>query len=293
MKRIGILGYGKLGQYLVAQIQEGALGTDVELAFVWNRTSDKIDDKIPVISKARRIDDALEMASRRADLVVEVAHPEITSLYGRSFLERSAYLVGSPTVFADDKMKKDLFGLAQSGDHSLVLPYGALEGIEGIIRMRDVLGVSLEGGKIVMRKDYDSVKWSGKSPDHSATSGEAVFYRGPLRELCQLAPQNVNTMALFALVTGLGFDTVQAELIGVPDFGKHQIDWEVWGPEVASGQRYRITSGRHNPAAPGAVTGSVTYKSFLHSVLRATDIGVVSYVARGQTEPRTNGVHYL
>lgn len=38
-RRVGIVGYGKLGQYLAAKV----LATDgLELAFVWNRNKDKV-----------------------------------------------------------------------------------------------------------------------------------------------------------------------------------------------------------------------------------------------------------
>lgn len=50
-RRIGIVGCGSLGQYLITAIQKDPLvSSQLELAFVWNRTSDKLNslgDLIP------------------------------------------------------------------------------------------------------------------------------------------------------------------------------------------------------------------------------------------------------
>jgi aspartate dehydrogenase len=48
----------------------------------------------------------------------------------------------------------------------------------------------------------------------SNAQGEFVVYEGPVRTLCPLAPNNVNTMATAALAAhSLGFDAVKARLI--------------------------------------------------------------------------------
>lgn len=50
-----------------------------------------------------------------------------------------------------------------------------------------------------------------------AAGGRAVLYEGPLRPLCPLAPNNVNTMAAAAVAApGLGFDGVRACLVADP-----------------------------------------------------------------------------
>ena len=40
-------------------------------------------------------------------------------------------------------------------------------------------------------------------------------------------------------------------------------------PSVRDGDPFRVSTRRYNPAAPGQVTGSATYASFVASVLRA------------------------
>lgn len=98
------------------------------------------------------------------------------------------------------------------------------------------------------------------------------MFAGPVRGVCSLAPNNVNTMAAAAMAAkNLGFDTVQARLVADRTLESHIIEIDVVGPapEGADPSRpFRVQTMRYNPAAPGAVTGSATFGSFLSSLVR-------------------------
>jgi predicted dinucleotide-utilizing enzyme len=64
-RRIGVVGYGKLGQYLVEAIL--ARPATLELAFVWNRSPDRIPAGLPVLT------DLAQCAQFRPDLIIEVS----------------------------------------------------------------------------------------------------------------------------------------------------------------------------------------------------------------------------
>ena len=79
-RRIGVVGYGKLGQHLARTLQE----TDgVEIAFVWNQDPPGVGPEIPSEKHLKRLED---FARFEPDLVVEVAHPVITWEHGGRFL---------------------------------------------------------------------------------------------------------------------------------------------------------------------------------------------------------------
>ena len=102
--------------------------------------------------------------------------------------------------------------------------------------------------------------------------GETVLYEGPVRDLCPLAPNNVNTMACAALAGHtLGLRGTQARLVCDPALSAHVIDIEVTGPDNAAGS-FKVSTTRFNPCAPGAVTGSATYVSFVSSMLDAAEV---------------------
>ncbi|NXS27400.1 ASPD dehydrogenase, partial [Pomatostomus ruficeps] len=184
--------------------------------------------------------------------------------------------LGSPSALADPDTERRLRAAAARGGHTLYVPRGALWGCEDIARM-DSAG-TLAALKVTMTKAPGSFRPQGWLRDRVAAavaSGtRTVLYEGPLRPLCPLVPNNVNTMAAAAVAApGLGFDGVTACLVAdpsVPDW--HIVDVEVTA--VAEGGRaLSVTSSRCNPAGVGAVTGSATRHSFWSSVIACTGHG--------------------
>lgn len=265
-RRIGIVGYGHVGIYLVNQIQREGDKYNVELAFVWNRTMKKMETIQPHL----QLQNLAEFEERKADLIVEVAHPSICQTYGERFLSAANLLVGSPTALADEDTERRLRRRAKLSGYTLYIPSGALWGGEDIMKMAD--RGTLSGLKITMTKHPTSFKLDGKLAeiDLSAIRDRTVLYEGPIRQLCPMAPNNVNTMAAAALAARtLGFDKVIGVLVAdpsVPDW--HLVDIEVTGAtNETTGQVFSVTTRRRNPAAPGAVTGVATFASFWSSIL--------------------------
>lgn len=255
------------GIYLVNQIQQEGDKNNVELAFVWNRTRNKMEE---TVEPHLQLQNLAEFEERKADLIVEVAHPSITKTFGEHFLSAANLLVGSPTALADEDTERRLRGRAKLSGYTLYIPSGALWGGEEIMRMAD--RGTLSGLKITMTKHPNSFKLDGRlaEVDLSAIREHTVLYEGPIRQLCPMAPNNVNTMAAAALAAHtLGFDKVIGVLVAdpsVPDW--HLVDIEVTGAtNEATGQVFSVTTRRCNPAAPGAVTGVATFASFWSSIL--------------------------
>ena len=69
------------------------------------------------------------------------------------------------------------------------------------------------GGSICMKKHPISFKLTKElDPPLESTKEERILYKGPLRELVDLAPNNVNTMACFALASNIGFDKIEVKI---------------------------------------------------------------------------------
>jgi predicted dinucleotide-utilizing enzyme len=269
-RRIGIIGYGKLGQHLCrAILEQPDVAAELELAFVWDKRGDAIGDEIPA---GARIDGLHQFEERSVDLVVEVAHPAITWEFGTRFLAACDYLAGSPTAFARDGVEAELrAAAARSGDHGLYIPRGALPGLEEVQRMV-ALG-KLAEARITMRKHPRSLKYRGElDPPLEETTAEREIYSGPLRRLCSLAPNNVNTMAVLAMASELGFDRVHARLVADPSLEHHITEVELLGP-AGGGPRYSLLLRRSAPAGAGAVTSTATLDTFLESMRRARGAG--------------------
>ena len=69
------------------------------------------------------------------DLIVEVAHPDITRQHGAAFLAVADFMIGSPTALADRETEAALAAAADR--RGLYVPSGALWGGEDIRRMAE------------------------------------------------------------------------------------------------------------------------------------------------------------
>jgi predicted dinucleotide-utilizing enzyme len=87
--------------------------------------------------------------------------------------------------------------------------------------------------------------------DHVSPGPFFASTTGPVRTLCPLAPNNVNTMACAALAAhNLGFDKVQAVLTADPSLTAHVVEIECLGPVDAEddAKPFSIKTVRYNPA---------------------------------------------
>ena len=228
MVGVGVVGYGHLGQYLVESIRSHP---QLELAWVWNRSSlsGKVEDDMI-------LEDLNHCDKNSPDVIDEVAHPDITRLvrmliilimfynrqYGAKFLSVADFMIGSPTALADRDIETALETAADH--HGLYIPSGALWGGEDIRKMSE--RGTLTGLTVTMRKHPDSFKLSGDLRDKNAGVRDSAveLYHGPVRQLCPLAPNNVNTMAAAAVAaTNLGFDKTIGRLVSDP----HIPNWHV------------------------------------------------------------------
>jgi aspartate dehydrogenase len=269
-RRVGIVGTGALGLYLIDAILADSRFT---LAFVWNRTAGRIPACVPLEAVCT---DLHTVGAFAPDVIVEVCHPDVTAEWGEAFLDAADLYVGSPTAFADATVAARLRAAAASnaGGRGLYVAAGALWGGPDISKLAD--RGSIASLTVTMKKHPESLKLTGELGKRvqalldAGAGGETVLYSGPVRALCPLAPNNVNTMAVAAIAAHtLGFDGVQGVLVSDPSLAAHVITVDVRGPVGADGQAFHVVTERYNPAPPGAITGRATYASFFSSLVGA------------------------
>ena len=90
VRRVGVVGYGALGRYLANQV-EGR--DDLELVWVWNRTP------VADLPQHLLLNDLNQCDKGAPDLIVEVAHPDVTKEYGARFLEVKIYTLSFLQMF--------------------------------------------------------------------------------------------------------------------------------------------------------------------------------------------------
>ena len=133
-RRIGILGCGSLGEFLIRNIQSNP-SLNLTLAFAWNRTPARIDALIQegLIPVSARCDDLSNCSRFNADIIIEVCHPDVTAEWGAQLLQHSDFVCGSPTALADENVFSRLIQSATDPsvnlkNTGLYIPSGALWG---------------------------------------------------------------------------------------------------------------------------------------------------------------------
>ncbi len=272
-KRVGILGFGSVGQFLVEQIQTNeTIAPQLELAFVWNRSAERfvgsgLDEDLVFSGD---LPEAWQQVQKRAipvDLLIEVAHPIIVQEYGAELLQSCDLLVSSVTALADANTEETL--RAAANPHGVYIPSGAGWGLADIAKMAAMN--TLRGLRIKMAFGATALKL--QEPLASSLQGYLdstdtepfTLYTGPVRPLAGLAPNNVNTMTAVALAgETIGLDKTEGTLVAQKNHTAHLVEIEIQGPDG-----FWVKTTRHNPAKKGAVTGAQTYFSFLFSLLQA------------------------
>jgi aspartate dehydrogenase len=168
-----------------------------------------------------------ELLAGRPTLVAEVAGQGAVAEHGEAVLRGGVdLLVISVGALADPGLLARLRSAAQDGNSRILLPAGAIGGIDAIAAMRLA---GLTGVRYRSRKP--PAAWRGSPAERVADLAKltrrTVLYKGAAGEAALLYPQNANVAAAVALA-GLGFEATEVELVADPDApgNVHEIEAE-------------------------------------------------------------------
>ena len=80
----------------------------LELAFVCEVIDPKAPYSSPEVPRHAVLESLDNFAAHRPDLIVEVAHPSISAMYGAKFLGQCDYMPASVTAFADEAVERSV-----------------------------------------------------------------------------------------------------------------------------------------------------------------------------------------
>ncbi len=188
------------------------------------------------------------------------SHAAVRS-YGPALLRRGVdFIVASIGALADDALHAELLAAAEAGKAQLILPSGAVPGI-------DALNAALAGG-------LESVRYTSRKPpgawkstpaeqavDLDGLTEAAVHYAGNARSAARDYPKNANVAATIALA-GLGFERTEVRMIADPAVSEniHEID-----ARGAFGEMHLVIKGK--PLARNPKTSSLAAYSAIRAVL--------------------------
>lgn len=254
--RIGLIGFGFIGAGLYRAITGRELD-GLEVAFVWNRSADKLAGVPAQLVLA----DIANFADTAPDLIIESAHPDLTRGHGEAFLAQCDYMPFSVTALADDGLHHRLMASASAHRHRLIIPQGALVGTDALLgwrhMWRDVMST--------FRKHPNNIDLSMLDRRAEDIRTETVVFDGTVREIAPLFPRNVNTMVTCALAT-VGIDRCRGRMIADPALDHAVAEVEAWGKDGS-----HLMTVKQQPMV--GVSGTEMLASALRSLQKATGTG--------------------
>lgn len=257
-RRIGLIGFGFIGRQVYERVTADADGP-LEIAFVHNRSAEALAG-VPEGLRLHDLGDDAALAARRADLVVEMAHPSYTQRFGESILRHATYLPLSVTALADDALRDRLLEQARQAGTTLAIPHGALMGLDSLREWRH----AWDELTITFLKHPSNIDFSESGIDPATVAEGDVVYEGPVRGIAALFPRNVNTMVTCALAT-IGLDRCRARLVATGSRGVAVAEVQ------ARGRDGSVLAMRKEQPAQG-VSGTEMFESQYASILRAAGV---------------------
>jgi aspartate dehydrogenase len=225
MTAVGLIGCGGMAQDVVAALRASpANGVSIVGALARPGRGAEARARLCEIEIVEALD---ELLARGPALVAEVAGQAAVAEYGDRVLRAEIdCLVISIGALADPALLARLKSAADAGNSRILLPAGAIGGIDAIAAMR-VAGLT----SVRYRSRKPPAAWRGtpaeRLVDLGALTRRTILYQGTAGEAALLYPQNANVAAAVALA-GLGFDSTEVELVADPDApgNVHEIEAE-------------------------------------------------------------------
>ncbi len=253
-RHFGIIGFGAIGQSIAqACVRTPVPGHQLKAVLVRPQQVATVQAALPAGVTA--MSDTTALLALAPDLVVEAAGHAAVAQHAAAVLAAGTPLmllsVGS---LADAVLQAQLEAAAHASGARLLLPVGAIAGLDGLMALR-------QAGLHSVR--YTSTKpplaWLGTPAaqqfDLPGLQARTVVFEGTARDAARLYPKNANLAAAVALA-GLGFERTAVQLVADPaasgNSGRIQAEGD--------GSRLDVTvagSPSANPKTSGIVAFSV------------------------------------
>ena len=246
--RIGLVGYGQIGAAVHGMIDANA-DNGMEVVFIHDQDADRLSD----LSGDLALEDLSGFAERQADLVVEMAHPDVTRQWAETILAKTNYMLISVTALADEGMEENLKRVTKANGTRAFIPHGGVVVMDALLENRDVW----ESVDVIMKKPPHNVDCGNAGIDPDSITEETCLYDGPTRGICPLFPRNVNTHAAIAYA-GIGFDRTHSIMLVSPEWTTATVAIQARGPALELNvERVESISGVTGASTPASIYNTV------------------------------------
>lgn len=210
--RIALIGWGTINRRVAALLASSPNAGDIAIAAIGVRSAARARD-IP--AGAALVNDPAQLAGLELDLVVEAAGREAVAVWGEAALRAApAFVPASTSALTDAALLERLLATAEACGSQLILPPGALAGIDAI-----AAASALPLDEVVHSIVKPPAAWRGTPAEGmvalDALDAPVTFFTGSAREAATRFPQNANVAVISALA-GIGLDRTRIELVADP-----------------------------------------------------------------------------
>jgi aspartate dehydrogenase len=232
--RVALIGWGSINRR-VAELLSLRQPRDVAVVAIGTRDPTRM---AAIPANAKVLTTPEELAELDVEVVMEAASRDAVALWGEWALRRArAFVVASASALCDTELLERFMQLAQDHGSQLILPPGALAGMDALSAAA-ILQLDSVVHRIIKRPEA----WRGTAAESLTTlqglTRAVTFYAGTAREAATRFPKNANVAVICALA-GVGLDRTRVELIADPgapgnvhqlsavgDFGKLEVTIE-------------------------------------------------------------------
>lgn len=217
--KIGLIGYGNIGRFLLQNINHNHLIKDGKITLISGRNPE-LGQKIADEYDAEYVQDVNQLIESDVDLVIEAATVEVVKKHAAAILKSGKdFLVISVGALADRSFYEQLHLICEKSGTKLLLPSGAIGGLD-ILKAAKSIG-QLETVAITTRK-------SPKALPGAPLDQETVLFSGCAEEAIQKFPQNINVSIILSLA-GIGPAKTAVTIIADPKAEKNSHTIEASG----------------------------------------------------------------
>jgi aspartate dehydrogenase len=252
--QIGIIGYGAIGCDLCDRLsREG-----YRVVLLLRAGSASRERASPGV---RVVDTVEALIALRPQLVVEAAGQAVLERMAESILRAGVPLIAASTgALGDPRLFSRLEAAAREAKTQLILPAGALGGLDYLAALRGVSDVTI---RYTSRKPPAAwqAELAAAGHDPARLGGEIVLFEGAPGQAAQLYPRNLNAGLTVALAAAPAPVTVRVIADPAVSLNTHEIE-----AESALGMAYMRFANR--PSADNPKTSALTAASLAATVRR-------------------------
>lgn len=206
--KIGLIGCGSIGKFLLEKINNEKLFPDYQICSVF-------DEREGSISKLKNLSETYNFTvfqdlnlflQSEIDLVVECANIQSVNDYAVRIIEQKDLLLISIGALANSSLYDELNSVSKANGTKVYLPAGAIGGLD-VIKNANSMG-GLNAVSLVSRKPVTAFAVE-------EFSDEKVLFEGTAQDAIQKYPQNANVAIVLSLA-GIGTERTSVKIIADP-----------------------------------------------------------------------------